>query len=343
MIAIKNIYYMLSYAFKVLNGQGYKNVCTEEFQNVAELCTAILIKGVSMQLKRGLSREYIPETEALVSLRGKIDVCWSIKTGIISKKQMICSYDDFTVNSYMNRIIKTTMALLLHADISKSRKKELRKLLVFFGEIDLLDIHNINWNMRYNRNNQNYLMLISICNLVVKGLLQTTSDGKMRLMDFLDEKNMCRLYEKFILEYYRSEFPQLTVSASQIPWQLDNDMRAMLPVMKTDIMISKDEKILIIDAKYYDRTMNAHYDVLKLHSSHLYQIFTYVKNKDAEFVHEPHEVSGMLLYARTDEEALPNNTYLMSGNKISVITLDLNCDFAEITAQLNLIAEEHFG
>lgn len=179
---------MLSYAFRVLNGQGYKNVCTEEFQNVAELCTAILTKGVSMQLKRGLSREYIPETEALVSLRGKIDVFGSIKTGIILKKQMICSYDDFTVNSYMNRIIKTTMELLLHADISKCRKKELRKLLVFFGEIDLLDVHTINWNMRYNRNNQNYQMLISICNLVVKGLLQTTSDGKMRLMDFLNEK-----------------------------------------------------------------------------------------------------------------------------------------------------------
>ena len=38
MIRIQNIYYMLSYAFQVLNEQGYKQVATEEFDNVAELC-----------------------------------------------------------------------------------------------------------------------------------------------------------------------------------------------------------------------------------------------------------------------------------------------------------------
>ena len=47
----------------------------------------------------------------------------------------------------------------------------------------------------------------------------------------------------------------------------------------------------------------------------------------------------MLLYAKTDEEIYPNNEYLMSGNKITVKTLDLNCDFEQIAAQLNSIAD----
>ena len=37
MICIQNIYYMLSYAFQVLNEDGYKQVATEEFENTAEL------------------------------------------------------------------------------------------------------------------------------------------------------------------------------------------------------------------------------------------------------------------------------------------------------------------
>ena len=65
MIPIQNIYYMLSYAFRVLNEQGYKNLATEKFHNVAELCAAILVKGVSLQLKRGLGRDYITQTESL--------------------------------------------------------------------------------------------------------------------------------------------------------------------------------------------------------------------------------------------------------------------------------------
>ena len=339
MIPIQNIYYMLSYAFQVLSEQGYKNIATEHFDNVAELCAAILDKGIAIQLKRGLGREYIEHTDVLSAIRGRIDLSESIKTQSLQKKQLVCNYDEFSVNFYMNRIIKTTIELLLRSDISKNRKKQLKKHLVFFGEVESLDLYNINWKIQYNRTNQTYRMLIAICYLVIKGLLQTQSDGITRLMDFLDEQRMCRLYEKFILEYYRKECPQVTASASQIPWALDDDIGTMLPVMQSDIMLTKGNNVLIIDAKYYSHITQTQYDVHTLHSANLYQIFTYVKNKDMEFVDRPHQVSGLLLYAGTDETIKPNNSYKMSGNTISVRTLDLNCEFSKIKAQLNSIVD----
>ena len=298
MIPIQNIYYMLSYAFQILNEQGYKNIATEQFNNTAELMAAILEKGIAIQLKRGLGKEYISQTEALSSLRGKIDIAESIKTQSMLRKQLICTYDEFSVNSIMNRIIKSTVELLLRSNISKQRKKNLGKLMVYFSEVDLIDLHTINWNVQYNRNNQTYRMLISICYLVVKGLLQTQTDGITKLMDFLDEQRMCRLYEKFILEYYRREFRnQITANASQIPWQLDNDENSMLPVMQSDIMLQRDDKVLIIDAKYYEHSTQVQFDKHTLHSVNLYQIFTYVKNKEYELREKKHMVSGMLLYA----------------------------------------------
>lgn len=343
MIPIQNIYYMLLYAFQVLNEQGYKNIATEQFNNTAELMAAILAKGITVQIKRGLGKEYIPQTEALSALRGKIDIAESIKTQTMLKKQMICSYDEFSVNGIMNRIIKSTVELLLRSDISKSRKKELRKLMVYFGEVEPIDLYTVNWNIQYNRNNQTYRMLISVCYLVEKGLLQTNSDGSTRLMDFIDEQHMCDLYEKFILEYYRKEYPEITANASQIPWQLDDGVGAMLPKMQTDVMLTYKEKVLIIDAKYYTHTTQLRYDTHKLHSGNLYQIFTYVKNKEIQLAAVPHEVSGMLLYAKTDEIIVPDNSYYMSGNKVIVRTLDLNLDFAGIATQLNHIVEEHFN
>lgn len=80
-----------------------------------------------------------------------------------------------------------------------------------------------------------------------------------------------------------------------------------------------------------------------IHSGNLYQIFTYVKNKEVELADDPHIVSGLLLYAKTDETLLPNQTYHMSGNKISVKTLDLDCDFWKIAEQLDEIVDEYFG
>ena len=154
---------------------------------------------------------------------------------------------------------------------------------------------------------------------------------------------MNRLYEKFILEYYAKECPQVTATASQIQWALDDGISTMLPVMQSDIMLTRGNEVLIIDAKYYTHTTQTQYDVHTLHSGNLYQIFTYVKNKAAEIVNKPHMVSGMLLYAATDEAIQPNHSYQMSGNRISVRTLDLNQEFSEIAAQLNAIVLEHFG
>ncbi|MBR2260034.1 MAG: 5-methylcytosine-specific restriction endonuclease system specificity protein McrC [Blautia sp.] len=343
MIRIQNIYYMLSYAFQVLTEQGYRSVAAEDFDNTAELLAAILVKGVSTQVKRGLGREYIPKTEEISSLRGKINVSDSLKALSFQKKQMICSYDDFSVNDLMNQIIKSTMMLLLRSDISKARKKELRKLLVFFSDVDEVSLNSINWQMQFNRSNQTYRMLIAVCNLIVKGLLQTQADGSVRMKEFLDEQRMHRLYEKFILEYYRKEHPGIRANASQIPWQLDDDMRDMLPVMQTDIMLTKGAKVLIIDAKYYAHSLQSQYDKKTVHSGNIYQIFTYVKNKEAELAGRPHEVSGMLLYARTDEEVYPEQKYHMTGNTVVVRTLNLDQDFSGIRAVLDGIAEQFFG
>ena len=48
------------------------------------------------------------------------------------------------------------------------------------------------------------------------------------------------------------------------------------------------------------------------------------------------------VHAATDEAIQPDNSYRMSGNQISVKTLDLNRDFSEIAAQLNAIVDKHF-
>ena len=339
MIQIQNIYHMLAYAFQVLQEQGYVSCGTEEFENTADLLSAILVKGVSVQIKRGLGRTYVEQTEPLSCLRGKMDVTESIKKQAIIKHQLYCTYDEFSADSYMNRVLKTTMELLLRYDIPKARKKELRNLLLYFKEIGTIDVHSINWGFKFNRNNQSYQMLMSVCYLIIKGLLQTTADGSVKLMRFLDEQRMCRLYEKFILEYYKKHYPQIKASASQIGWALDDGINAMLPTMQSDIMLSYGEKTLIIDAKYYGHTTQKQFDVHTLHSNNLYQIFTYVKNKAAA----GGEVSGMLLYARTDELVQPDNSYMMSGNRISVKTLDLNAEFSAIAAQLNAIADGFLG
>lgn len=51
----------------------------------------------------------------------------------------------------------------------------------------------------------------------------------------------------------------------------------------------------------------------------------------------------MFLYVKTEEAITLDCSFVMSGNKISVKTLNLNREFKLIAAQLDKIAEDHFG
>ena len=341
MIKIKNIYYILSYAFQTLNSKEYNKVATEEFENTSELFSEILTIGVSKQIKQGLVKDYIDVTETTSSIRGKINISESIKEQSIIKRQLNCTYDEFSVNCYLNQIIKSTMNILIKSDISRKRKKKLKNLLMYFREVDLINVNDINWKIRFDRNNQTYKMLIGICYLAIEGLLQTTSKGEAKLMKFLDDQRMSRLYEKFVLNYYVKEHPEIRASSSQIKWQLDDFNDFMLPKMQSDVYLEHENRILIIDTKYYSHTTQNYWGVNTVHSGNLYQIFTYVKNTSEELKEKDYLVSGMLLYARTNESIQPDNEYMMSGNKISVKTLDLNHDFAEIKNQLDEIVNKN--
>ncbi len=344
LIPVRNIYYMLAYAFNALQADGYSDVATEEFANTADLFAAILARGVAIEIKRGLGREYIDRTEELSTLRGKIDITESMKQLTFQNKRMVCTFDEFSVDFTMNRILKSTMLLLLKAELSRERKKELRRLLVYFADVSEIDLSQVTWRFRYHRNNQNYRLLLGICYLAAEGLLQTQSDGSKRLMNFLDDQRLSALYEKFILNFYKKEHPKLDVAASQVSWQLDEPGDIFLPTMKTDVTLGHQDNILILDAKYYQKRSMQHSRFgVKVRSAHLYQMFTYVKNKALEVAPENIEVSGLLLYGKTDEDVVPDSEYQMSGNRICLKALDLDQDFAGIRADLDAIPREFLG
>ena len=338
-IRIKNIYYMLSYAYQSLNEAGMKSIAAEEFQNIHDLLAAILVKGVSNQVKRGLYKDYVNAEDVLGNPKGRIDITGSIKMQTQLYRRMLCRFDNFSEDTVLNRILKSAMTLLLrHGNVSQENKKSLRKLLLYFNGVKDIDPLDIDWSsVRFHRNNSTYKMLINICQLVIKGLLLTTDDGQYKLSAYLDDQRMYKLYEKFVLNYYKKEHPQYSASASFIDWDT-NDDKTMLPLMKSDITLTYGDSTLIIDTKYYGRTLQTNdlYGSKSIISANMYQIYTYVKNKDKE---KSGKVSGVLLYAKTDEQITPDNDYIIGGNLISVRTLDLGADWTSIVEQLDSLCD----
>ena len=341
---------MLTYAFNILEQKEYKRCSTESFSNIENLLSNMILIGLGSLVKRGLYKSYITKDGSLRYVRGKIDLAQSIKKQSLVQHKLYCIYDEFSEDNIKNQIIKSTINVILGLDgVEKDTKKGLKNLLFYFKNVSDIKLKTINWRFNFDRSHKIYEMLIGICYLISKSLIQKNNGGQQSFMDFEDNQNMHKLYEKFILKYYQKHYPKLKAKAQEIKWAmpdtndvaLDQDRIKLndvaLPRMLSDVVLESDNKILIIDAKYYSKSTNIHFDKRTLISGHIYQIFTYVQNLQEH--NKDKEVMGLILYANDSEDQNLNYTYTLCGNKICAKTLNLNCDFMQIKETLNLIAE----
>lgn len=352
---IYNIYYMLAYAFddSKMNNIEESKVSAEDFKYIYDLFAFMMSNITGRLIKRGLFKNYINEVDELKTVKGRINISETIKKNTLINKKLVCEYDDYSENNYLNQIIKTTIYYLLSSNkLTKKYSDDLKRVYALLNTIDKLNnISLIKWDaIIYNRNNRNYKFIINLCYMIINGLIVNKSDGKVELMDFINEKTLASLFESFVRKYYQVEYKgKLTASGELIKWQINEDyenhqMIELLPQMHTDITLKHGNKELIIDTKFYDKTISKSgfngSDKETIKSNNWYQINSYVTNKVYEYNKKniDMEVSGMLLYAKTDEEISPDIETKVMGSNMYVKTIDLNKKFKEIERQLYNIA-----
>ena len=327
---------MLSYSFKILEQDQYQEIGEEYFDFIGDMFAEILSQGVSSLLKRGLSKEYILKEEALHGIKSKLNVSESVKTLSMIKKKMVCEFDEFSENILLNQIIKTTSMLLIKSkEVSRKSKVKLRNSMLFFDNVDIIDVQEINFkNLHFHKNNKTYELLMNLCYLILEGLLIKENGEGLNLRKHINDSQMYSLYENFVLNYYKRHFPELKPRGRELKWNASSDLEtslSLLPNMYTDITLHGKNKTLIIDTKYYTNSMT---DRNTLISNNIYQIYAYVSTLQQQ---SNKKVSGMLLYAKTDTDTPLDDHLTMNTLDISFKTLDLNMNFKDIKKQLNSI------
>ena len=341
-IPIRNIYYMLSYAYQTLNLSEYKEVGTEDFENVKELYAEILSIGIPVLLRGGLSKDYISIEETSNVIKGKIDINSTIKKNTLVNKKVSVVYDEFSENILLNQIIKATLVYLSRSNkISRKMRRLFYGFLPYFTEVSDVELDLKLWrNVKYNRQNIRYQFIVDVCRYLYEQLLFDESSTSQIMKELQDEQRLSSLYEKFIYAFFKRE-TNYKVSRSQIQWNVDDGFTEALPIMQTDLVLQKDKKTLIVDAKFYSENMVARFEggAAKQKSSNLYQIFTYINN----WQKGPDEtVAGMLLYAKTTALNQPNHVYNIKGKQIFVASLDLQQNFVGIKENLLAHANQFF-
>ncbi|MBS5823681.1 MAG: 5-methylcytosine-specific restriction endonuclease system specificity protein McrC [Clostridium argentinense] len=339
-IPIRNIYYMLSYAYDVLKEGDNVNLSDEEFDNIYNLFAKILINGLNLLIKRGFNKEYVCVSDELPVLRGKVSINDTLKRQSFIHGKISCEYDELSSNVLFNQIIKTTIITLInYKKLDKQIKNQLIHVNRYFQEVDAVRLQKSHFSrISYHRNNRFYKLILDICELIFDEVIVTSQKGETIFKDFIRDNRMAALYEKFILNFYKKELTSVLVYSPIFQWQKDDDFEhvgeSFLPVMRTDIVLQNKERQLIIDAKYYTNALQIRNvgDTKKLISGNLYQIYTYINN--STFTGEK---AGMLIYPVVDTEL--DFVYSIQGQKIYVKTLNLNTKWEDIYRRLKEIAE----
>ena len=329
MIPIRNIYYLLSYAWNKLEESELVDVSADDESDLLNLLGRVLLNGTKTLLKRGIDRRYLTENEVYQGIKGKINITDSLRKNLFSKGLSICEFDELSADILPNQILKTTLQNLTQIpSLSPTLKQEIRTIIYRLHEVnEIVLMDAIFHQVQINRNNSFYAFLLNISELIYKNLLINEETGHFKFKDFLrDERQMARLFEEFIRNFYRIEVPEAKVFREDLRWKMAGETHQFLPKMQTDISIKINNRKLIIDAKYYKETLQKYYDSEKIHSQHLYQLFAYLKNQEDE------SGEGILIYP-TVQKSL-SLAYTHEGHKIRIETLNLNQDWRGVKADL---------
>ena len=261
-----------------------------------------------------------------------------MKSRCITSTKLFCEYDEYDENCLLNKVIKTSIQYLIKSPrIGSTIKVELKKLILYFSKTDLIEINEIRWDqLIFNRNNSSYKNIVDICRLILEGLIVSDEKGKNKYKEFLDAKKASTIYENFIKQYYRKHYPMFKATAKT--FNINPNGINYIPVKRTDIFLEYEDRMLIIDAKFYSQILEEGYMGMSkvISSDNLNQIYVYVDSQDP---YKEKNIKGMLLYAQTINEPAIDICYPMIGHEIFIKTLDMNSEWNTIKSSLNNIAE----
>ena len=120
-IPIRNLYYLLLYAYDALDESDVADAGSLPETRIADLFAHVLDSGVNHLLRRGLDRGYVSHRDAIPGVRGRIDLSATVKANTMARARAVCEFDEFTADVTHNRILRATSPRLVPLDMKRCR------------------------------------------------------------------------------------------------------------------------------------------------------------------------------------------------------------------------------
>lgn len=334
-IPIRNIYYMLTYAWGHLQDAKIVNLDAIPGNNLLDMIAHALNKCVLYLSRRGFQLGYQSNTELIAGVKGRLNFTQTLRGLHMTQGKTVSTFDDLNPDTLANKIIKSSLTILIKNDsLNKTIREESRSIRARMSEVKEISLSPLHFHkVKVGGSSRHYKFAISLCQFISDNSISNQRNGSYRFYDFeRDESRMSLLYQDFLYQFCMRELKNIKVKRSYLKWDAYSDTDenlSLLPRMETDITIISNTKTLIVDAKYYKNIFSSRNETQKFHSSNLYQLMNYLLAYKST---QGHEISGLLIYPHVNGAV--KHRYNVSGFDIGLCTVNLDQEWTQIHQDL---------
>ncbi|MGI6395020.1 MAG: McrC family protein [bacterium] len=248
-----------------------------------EIFVRMFLEELGKLVRSGIKFQYILKEENLNVVKGKIKWTEQIRRNLVHKERVFVEYDEYSINRPENRIIKTTIEFLSKKNFSNNTSRLIRQYQFIFDEVPAsLNVEKDLMLCKDNRLVKDYLNLIPWCRVFLKNESFSTVKGKNEVFSLLFP--MEKVFESYVADEIRKNIGDGYIVSKQ-------DKKHHLIVapeekfgLKPDIVISKGEEKIILDAKWKVIESISESGKNNISQADLYQMFAYGKKYEAKIL-----------------------------------------------------------
>lgn len=195
---VRKIFFKMLKTVKNIEGKQFNMTSLSASKNnVLEVFISMFILESDKIIKRGLKSSYVTLDENERFLKGRLDIQKQLQQNNINKSKFYSVFDEFKSNIPENKLLKTTLELLLRLSKDNQNLRNIRKQLVFFDKVELtyapLDtFHQIN----IGRNHAYYELALEWCRIFLTENSFTSTAGES--MAFAMLFPMEKIFESYV-------------------------------------------------------------------------------------------------------------------------------------------------
>jgi 5-methylcytosine-specific restriction enzyme subunit McrC len=307
-VPVANVLRLASMAYRTLRiPPAVGDALLRSDEPALDWLAVLLVTEIQSVLSRGIRQGYVVREDSLPYVRGRMRFDsageWA-KPGLVA-----CEFADFLPDTPENRVLRTTLEVLVTRRVLPGVRTRAEQLLRSFLGVSLVrPTSSLLASCRIDRLNRRYESALDLCRLFLEQSGIELEPGDVGAPAYFFPMEM--VFQEAVATLLRTRLPDVSRQSGRSHAPVSGQPARPL-TFAADVVVGSPPR-LVIDTKYAPPEVRNRFGGRSFHNDHVYQAAFYALSLGCP---------AMLVYPRVDQDV--EVTFEVEGICISILAIDL--------------------